>query len=454
VRKGGNNAMKLISFSVKNYKSIKEKIELSMVAGSINERKDSNVFAIGKNIELLKSAAIYGPNASGKTSIFEALIFMLSFIRNSAKESQIGESIKTIPHLLNSSTENDPSFFELVFLDCSSENIYRYGFEVTREKVIKEWLYYWNYLEFKKREKYIFIRNEQDFYISRDFRKEISPRIGHSKDKALFVRNNSLLLSFLANINSKLAGAIVMCLNNIDVSCSSNVFSKELSNKYLNDKDGSKKINAFLKTADFGIDKAEILSENIDEEMPKKQLDSLFKGFSIILKSSKIIVPDEIITYHKKYNSEGKVDGSVSFFLDKDESEGTKRYYNLAGYIIKCLEKGSVLIIDEIDKSLHTLLTKYIIEMFNSKISNPNNGQLIFTAQDTNLLSDIFRRDQIWFIEKDRYGASSLTSLLEYKVRKEDSFEKDYIKGRYGALPIISILLENKLFDKEDESDE
>jgi AAA15 family ATPase/GTPase len=144
---------------------------------------------------------------------------------------------------------------------------------------------------------------------------------------------------------------------------------------------------------------------------------------------------------HRSFDEQGNPTSLVSFDIDENESEGTRKLIYLAGPLIDTLKHGKVLFIDEFDARLHPLITHQIISLFNSNNTNPNNAQLIFATHDTNLLSNrLFRRDQIWFAEKDKLGATHFYSLVEYKVRNDASFEKDYIRGKYGAIPFIGDL--------------
>ena len=142
-------------------------------------------------------------------------------------------------------------------------------------------------------------------------------------------------------------------------------------------------------------------------------------------------------TIHKKFNQDGNAYASEEFDMDQ-ESEGTQKLFALAGVLVTTLKQSEVLIIDEFDARLHPLISRAIVGLFNSKETNPRNAQLIFMTHDTNLLSSkIFRRDQIWFTEKNRYGATDLYSLAEYQISDDAPFENDYIQGRYGAIPYI-----------------
>ncbi|AYN85729.1 ATP-binding protein [Pseudomonas aeruginosa] len=145
-----------------------------------------------------------------------------------------------------------------------------------------------------------------------------------------------------------------------------------------------------------------------------------------------------ISTEHKVFDENGKAAGLIEFDLEKNESEGTKKLVALSGPLIDVLENSLILFIDEFDARLHPVISKQLISIFNNSPKNNNNAQLIVASHDTNLLDkDLLRRDQIWFTEKDIYGSSHLNSLLEYRVRNDASFEKDYISGKYGAIPLL-----------------
>jgi uncharacterized protein len=203
----------------------------------------------------------------------------------------------------------------------------------------------------------------------------------------------------------------------------------------LMNEENQNEIIQLVKLLDLGIreikvDRIEITVDSLPDDLP----DELKK---MILKSSsgKGI---SINTVHHKFDSEGHFISTELFDLDEQESEGTQKVFALAGLLVDTLKDGKVLVIDELDARLHPLISLAIIQMFNSKKTNSNKAQLIFMTHNTNLLSNkLFRRDQIWFTEKNRYGATDLYSLAEYKVRNDASFESDYIKGRYGAIPYI-----------------
>jgi AAA15 family ATPase/GTPase len=186
--------------------------------------------------------------------------------------------------------------------------------------------------------------------------------------------------------------------------------------------------------ADLCIDDIEGKEEKLTiEKLPKDMPEEMKRD---IVKRD--ITEVELKTTHRKYGKDNKEAGTVVFDLEKNESGGTQKFLNMAGPLLDTIETGSILVIDELDARLHPLLTRIIVGLFNSSANNKN-AQLIFATHDTNLLNNNrFRRDQIWFTEKDQYGVSTLYSLIELQgVRKEASFGKDYILGKYGAIPFI-----------------
>jgi AAA15 family ATPase/GTPase len=209
------------------------------------------------------------------------------------------------------------------------------------------------------------------------------------------------------------------------------------------DDENKDEILQLLKKLDFGfsdvkVEQSEVTVDSLPSELPDE-----IKSLILTNGEAKIT---SVQTMHLKFDGKGNSVSTELFNLDDQESEGTQKVFALAGPLVDTLKDGKVLIIDEFDARIHPLISRAIVELFNSNETNPNNAQLIFMTHDTNLLSNkLFRRDQIWFAEKNRYGATDLYSLAEYKVRNDASFESDYIKGRYGAIPYIGNL--NYLLD-------
>ena len=397
----------LIEFSVGNYRSFKEPVTLGMVAAKLRaknkELDDNNLFPMTSSISLLKSAAIYGANASGKSNLIQAIRLMRGFVLASSKDTQTAEPIGVESFKLSTDTENEPSYFEVIFY--LEERRYRYGFEADTQKVHSEWLYHVP----NKRETRLFLREGNDFSLSSVFKE------GRGlTDKT---RDNALFLSVVAQFNGPIARNILVWFRNLGlISGLSDEKHRRFTIKNIQDETLKDKIISFVKQMDVGISDIGVGQEEIGS----------------------IYTAPIVTTLHKNYDGDGAFISETSFDMDNNESEGTKKLFYLSGPLLDILQFGSVLIIDELDARFHPLITSTIIGLFNSKSTNPNNAQLIFATHDTNLLSNkLFRRDQIWFTEKDKYGATDLYSLAEIKVRNDASFEKDYIAGKYGAIPFI-----------------
>jgi uncharacterized protein len=420
----------IVQFSVKNYKIFEREAKMSFVASKYyTENVENNVVDFPKfGLKLLKSAVIYGANASGKTKLFESMDFFKKFILASAKESQIKERIPVDPFRLSGETIESPSVFEMIFIH--NNEMYRYGFEVTTEKVMSEWLFYRPH----KREMELFTRTEQHFEIHKTLFK-VQDLVDRKR-----IRHNALMLSTAAAWNEDTATTVVSWfkehLNIISGLREQQYMGYSMSQ--LRNEQTKNEMLRFIQNADLGIEdlKARIIEmADLRREMSEELIHLLkIKGTEGTEWAS------NVITSHRKYNKNKVFTGLAHFSMDEDESSGTKKYFALSGPILETLNHGEILIIDELDAKLHPNLTHKLIELFHSKNHNSLNAQLLFNTHNTNLLDfELFRRDQIWFTEKDRYGGASLYALSDIKgVRKSDPLEKNYREGRYGAIPFLS----------------
>jgi len=420
----------LVEFTVANFRSFQDAMTLSMVAANLVAKDKtvdtSNLIKTDSEISLLKTAVIYGANASGKSNLLKALLFMKSFMVNSSKESQSTDKIGVEPFKLGLYGETSPSHFELVFIMDGIR--YRYGFEADRNRVSAEWLYYVP----SSRETSVFSRKDNVIAVSKKFDAE-------GIDKR--TRNNALYLSVCAQFNVPLAEKILAW-----VSDKLNVLSGLHDHHYRNytagscDTDANRlRISSLIKALDTGISGITVERNTLGiDSLPSAMPEELKK---LITRGSDSFTQVSVKTTHKKYGNDGSFVGKEEFDMDENESDGTQKLFALAGPLLNALNEGEVLLIDELDSRLHPLVTLAIIRLFSEVESNSKNAQLIFVTHDTNLLDkSLFRRDQIWFTEKNRYGATSLYSLAEFKIRNDASFGSDYIKGKYGAIPFIGSL--------------
>lgn len=414
----------LIEFSVGNYKSFKKIVTFSMVAANLKSKNKQldvdNVFKYKSNLDLVKTAAIYGSNASGKSNFIKAFVFMRHFIINSSKETQATEEIEVENFKLCSSTENKESYFEAIFV--IDEIRYRYGFELDKDSIKSEWLY-----RAKVREAKLFHRENGEIIPTGVF--------PEGKDLIEKTRENALFLSVCAQWNGELSKQILKWFKGCGVISGLNDFGyRPFTVKQIENPTYKAKILGFIKEFDFGISELKVERSSVTQ-------DSLPKDFPKELKKlilEKGVEKTTIATTHKKFNKKNEYIGEVLFDLDQNESDGTQKAFSFSGPLFDVLEKGLVLFVDELDARFHPIITHAIVTMFHDQRINTKNAQLIFVTHDTNLLDNNFlRRDQVWFMEKNKYGATDLYSLVDFKVRNDASFEKDYISGKYGAIPFL-----------------
>ncbi len=432
----------LIEFSVGNFRSFQKLVTLSLVSAKRTARDPRinlhNTFKIDENLSLLKSTAIYGANASGKSNLVAAMAFMRNFVVNSARETQAAEEIHFEPFRLNLENAEMPSLFQIV---CLIDNVkYRYGFEVNTRKVISEWLF----ISGKKKDSSPTVREKESRLFTRTeegIRRGATFREGKGVEAK--TRENVLFLSALSQWNGPISQMVVKWFQTLGIVSGLDDLGYRLFslNKFQNELFRNEMVH-FVQVLDLGIEgiRSEVKDRsqiNLPPDLPTELRDFFSKTDKWI----------SIRTQHKKFNDSGQVIGFEELDLEGNESHGTQKLFFLSGPLLDTLQNGKVLFVDELEARLHPLITCELIRMFHSPESNPKNAQLAFTTHDTNLLSNKrFRRDQIWFTEKDRFGASDLYSLAELKVRNDASYEQDYIQGKYGAIPFLGgvrdILLE------------
>lgn len=441
----------LIEFSVENYLSFKDLTNLSMVAAKpFKEHKDSHTIEIDRGLTLLKSAIVYGNNASGKSNLLEAMNFMRATVLNSFRDALIGNNEKTFPlekFALNSKSEKETSFFEISFIQNSIK--YRYGFELDFDKIVAEWLFHTT-----SKEVYLFKRDLQHIEINKSAFKEA---LGKEED----VKENVLFLSFLAyHQKSEISNSIVKWFGDFKLI---NGIHDRLHKRYTIDK--LKSDNQFftwvlhfikyleisnLATTEENI--SEVSLENLREKQKDEEIINLLTSIQKI--QSKQPKRDQLITYHRKYDENNVLIDTIPFNFDQQESEGTKKLLYLLGPWYDALRNSKILVIDELDSRLHSHLTLRLIDFFHKL--NKGSAQLICAVHDISLLNkEIFRRDQVWFVEKNQFGESELVSLADFKtekVRNNSAFDKNYLEGKYGAIPYFNIdeKLNELLYEKRE----
>jgi len=432
----------LVEFSVKNFYSIKDKVTLSMVADE-QDATNADVVLIdphllGKqDIKLLPSAVIYGPNASGKTTLLAAIDCMIKILGKSSHSIPM----PVTPFLLSKETENEPTEFDIIF---TVENIrYQYGFSLNTDYICGEWLY-----SFENGKKLWFKRDNYDpkkpvnnQYHYEWGRGKIS---GDRKKSWAEETNERTLFLYKAGEDSnniKLKPIFQGIVNKFLYRPES---PREII-KLLEKSDYKQKILTLLASADLGI---------IDFDAEKKTVESKKKGYVQLSRDS--IENDKVeLVRHEIKMTHISEDGKKIIWGLENESKGTEKLFSLAGSWISALEQGRILFIDELNDSLHPFLTEMLIKMFHNPKLNKNNAQLIFTTHDASLLARelgkyLFRRDQIWLTDKNKDGSTKLYSLAEYKIpENEVNIDRSYLGGRYGGLPFVDMSLLSKVASKK-----
>ncbi len=439
-----NLSIMFVQFKTGNYLSFKDIVTFSMVGYTpIKEHEGEAFFSTftdptEKN-KLLKSSVLYGANGSGKSNLLQAMAFFKKFILISSNDKQATDEINVLRFLLSTEMDAEPSFFEMIFF--IEDTRYRFGFEVDKIKIHSEWLFSLK-KEASAKETKLFTREFQNIKPNRQFFKE-------GKGLEAKTRPNALFLSTVAQLNGQIATQILIWFkNNFNIiSGLDDTTTSYTISKFQKEPDFKQMVITFFKYLQMGFDDIEIEETTISDSktllikafLQSSAIDHGTEGGAVknILDNAKEVA---IYTRHPKFNPQAAFLQYEIMPFDL-ESKGTRKLFSLLGPIMDTIQNGKILIIDELDSRLHTLLTMELIKFFHSK-SNKK-AQLIFASHDTNLLrKDIFRRDQIWFTEKDKIGATDLYALVEYKVnqatvRNDASFEKDYLLGKYGAIPFL-----------------
>lgn len=414
----------LIMFRVKNFASFKDEIILDMRAISYKDMKN-HVIESGKN-KAVKTLALYGKNASGKSNLISALYYFESFVYNQFfdagnrdDEIDLGDrmpNVKRSTFKLGELTDND-SEFEIIFIH--NNKMYQYGFSI--EDILEEKKYVIKEEWLVVDDKMVFDRQTDTISFGKKYEDELKSIDKYRKER-LYIgildyfaegEVKTIVDEFKAYLKHKFNVHFELILEG---SVKGIVSGVSFSKRIVEDEEYRKTIEKFIRVADVGIVGLSI-EENKDEETKDRH-------------------PYEVKTVHNVYNDNGDVLRQEKFELNM-ESSGTNRYFSFIQYILNIIEDGGVFIVDELSARLHPILTKFIVDLFQGKKNN--NAQLIFTTHDISLMNrKQFRRDEIAFVEKNPKGESSLYTLADIKARSDASFSKDYMAGKYGAIPVLS----------------
>ena len=411
----------LLMFKVKNYTSFKNEAILDMRATAYVQHP-THVMQVNDKLGLLKTTALYGANASGKSNLISAMFFFEQYIfsqfinkneNQDFESNKIGVKMKLEPFSLSNET-NDASEFDIIFLRNNKQ--IQYGFECTSKEVLTEWLYI--------NDKKVFERTG----IELSFGSKYQKMLGAYKKLPAERLYIAVLEYFLDEEGKKVILDDFISFFNKEYNVFTEILFEStvkglagmggLSKKLVSNKGYRNKVEQYLRLVDVGIKRLDVQTETIfDERTGKKKKEKVIR------------------TVHDIYDETGNVVGEKLFDLHQ-ESTGTLRFLAYIQNAIEMISKGGVFIVDEMSARLHPLLTKLIVDIFCS--SQNTKAQLIFTTHDISLLNNNqFRRDEVVFIDKNERGESSLYALSDLKVREDATFNKDYLQGKYGAIPIF-----------------
>jgi len=415
----------LVEFSVSNYLSFRDKATLSLVA-SVDKSHPGNLFAAESagNLSLLKSVAVYGANASGKSNLIKALTFMRVFVLTSAGSKQPGEVIPVVPFKLDPARQNQPSEFEVVFIHDRER--YVYGFSLDSGRIHEEWL-----TVARKKSRLLFHRANGEIKFGPSW-------VGDRHKLKSLTRPDALFLSVAVQFDNPTAKPVIdwfakklRVISDQPEIASEKQYTMQLLE---GNEEFASSLTQFMRNADLGLS-----GFRLEDGLPVTEATLVLSDGShrtINVSPSETTKAKRVLALHK--TSDGK---EIAFDLEAEESAGTHRLFALTGPWIHVFFEGCTLLVDELDSKLHPLITRFLLQLVHGSDKHP---QLVFTTHDCGLLdADLFRRDQIWFTEKDVEGATHLYSLWDYrihKVRNDESFRQGYLRGRYGAIPFIGDL--------------
>lgn len=413
----------LVEFRVKNFRSLRDEQVLSLVASTDKTLLDTHTLSTGLKVapHLLKSAVVYGANASGKSNLIKALQYMRGVVMESAG-LQPGQTFDRLqPFKLDATSGNKPTEFEVTFIRDGVR--YQYGFAMNAQRIVGEHLLV--YKAFKPQrwfERHFDAENGKDVY-------EFGTGLKGAKNLwEGATRPNALFLSMAVQLNSEdLRPVFDWFANRLVIFNEQTPLSPQFALQMLKQEAQRKAICEFLRAADINIADIEVATKqamvhtiNLDLATGKRE------------ETVNEQAVDEVKFHHITEHGEAVFDLA-------DESGGTRNLLFLTGPVLDILNKGLTLVVDELDTSLHTLLVQALVRLFHRPEANTGGAQLVFTTHDTSLLDayGLFRRDQVWFVERRPDQSSSLYPLLDFSPRKNEALERGYLQGRYGALPFL-----------------
>jgi hypothetical protein len=409
----------LLRFRFSNFRSFRAEQELSLIAGPFTDLPDVVRHPAGLKEGVLPGAAIYGANASGKTNVIQAMGFMASAVSFSHRDWTPDGPVPRQPFIANEESKREPSEVEADFLLAGVRH--RYGFRVDSQAVLEEWLY-------------VYPKGKKQTWFHRKWGNPIvfsNKMPGENRVIENLTRQNSLFLSAAAQNAHEALMPVFIWLSGLLFVIGDRSKYRRHTARLCSQLDYRNEIARLVSVADLGI--AEMSVE--DTKFPDKAKEIVEAAATLLPPQDKAAWPETLQVIRLLHRLG---DTAVPFKMDQ-ESDGTLAYLALLGPAVDAIKKGTPLLIDELDASLHPLLAIQLLRLFNTPSSNPKGAQLIFNTHDTNLLSGgVLRRDQIWFTEKGNDATSHLYPLSDFKPRREENLQNGYLQGRYGAIPFIN----------------
>ena len=412
----------LIRFSAQNHLSLKGPQALSLVASSLKDSEAGLIqCAALPDARLLPAAVIYGSNASGKSNFVAAIEFVARAILLSHRMGEPGGEVPRAAFALDHACSAEPSVFNIDFIIHGAR--YQYGFEALDNRFSAEWLYAFP----SQRRQVLYERDERDFRFGRSLK-------GRNKVIADLTRPNSLFISAALQNDHEQLSDIASFFKSLGTDTEIAVEST-MASRVLADGEVDSRVIAYLEMLGTGVVGYQKIEQEIPEEVQlvmrefRATIQKLSKG-RVTLESDALDIRRPMIELAHR-----GVDGEAIYLDLERESAGTRRLLLLLGRVFQALDTGSLLVVDELDASLHTKACELVLALFSNDETNPKGAQLIATTHDTNLLSSpVLRRDQVWFTEKDSEGATHVYPLTDIRTRKGDNVERGYLQGRYGAI--------------------
>jgi len=441
----------LISFRVQNFRSFADEQELSMLAGP--DDMHAGTLIESESGAVLPVAGIYGANASGKSNLLTAITVMKKFVVRSATEMNLGDRIPgMVPFRLDPELRDEPCRFEIAVVVDGT--YFEYGFAATPVAVHSE---------------HLKVRKPGGRLVER-FRRTLDPKTGKvdwafrglkKKDEAVLqerTRSNGLVLSRAAELNLPEFGELYLWFRKrlwlFDLSEPPRPLTWGTAGAAMEDESFRNNVLRMVRDADLGIGDLHVSNEpmTFPEEMPRR----IRAAIQAILDESEDL-PERYRVHTTHFDTTGK---PVEFSLDEDESNGTQRFFAIAGPVLDALATGATLVVDELECSMHPLLTRKLVQMFLDPNLNERGAQLIFSTHDTSLLDrELLRRDQVWIADKRQNGATELYSLYDFREdeeggrpRKTESFARRYLEGRYGGVPSFGPMFEDLVTGRGEQS--